>query len=122
MADLTRGHETASPELLRSVVEKGRVIAFAREGSDDLRYLDSKAGNANVGGATLEHILLREDARTIEVWEEFLHGTQYRCGVIDRLGFDGAEVHVKEFMIRHQRLMRLSAEDVEVLGRLLKGG
>jgi len=122
MAKLERGYEPASQELPRLVLEKRRQIEFAEEGSDDLRYLDYRAANANVGGPTCKHILLRKDPGKIEVLEEFLHGTQYRCRVIDRLGFDGAEVHVKEFMIRHQRLMRLSVEDVEILYRLLKGG
>lgn len=99
---------------------KGRTIEFAVERSDDLRYLDSMSANANVGGERLTHILLRKDPRTIEAWEEFLHGTQYRCGVIDKLGLNGAEVHVKNFMIRHQRLLGLSVKDIEILSHMLE--
>ena len=53
--------------------------------------------------------------------EEFLHGTQHRLGIVERLGVCEAEVHAKVFMIRHATLLRLSPEDVqvprEVLGR-----
>ena len=55
----------------------------------------------------------------IEVWEEFLHGTQNRLGVIDRLGMHGAEKHVKKFMVRHATMMKLSSADVEILVELL---
>jgi len=114
-----RGTEAASKELIESVAGKGRTISYARPGSDELRYLDAMRANANVGGDKLTHILLREDPRKIEVLEEFLHGTQQRAGIIDRLGADGAEVHVKEFMIRHQRLLGLSPEDVKVLQQMI---
>ncbi len=121
MADLNRGHARVSPEFLKQVLAKGRQVEFALEGSDELRYLDSRSANANVGGPKLTHILLREEARSIEVWEEFLHGTQSRCGVIDRLGHEDAEIHVKEFMIRHHRLLGLRDDDVALLSTLLKG-
>ncbi len=38
---------------------------------------------------------------------EFLHGTQDRLGIINRLGVQGAENHVTEFMIRHSKLLGL---------------
>jgi len=50
-----------------------------------------------------------------------LHGTQQKCGLIEKYGVDRAEIHVKEFMIKHSRLMKLFGEDVEILKRLLKG-
>jgi hypothetical protein len=53
------------------------------------------------------------------VLEEFLHGTQQRIGLIERLGVDGAEQHVKQFMIRHQQLLSLSSDDVAVLKTML---
>ena len=49
------------------------------------------------------------------VLEEFLHGTQFRLGLIDRLSPAGAEAHVKDFMIRHQSLLGLGPEDVHIL-------
>ena len=71
--------------------------------------------NANVGGEEMTHILLRQDPRKVEVLEEFLHGTQKRMGLIDRVGIDAAEDHVKYFMVRHQKLLGISPEDVEIL-------
>ena len=50
--------------------------------------------------------------------EEFLHGTQARLGIVDRLGTSGlgsAETHVKDFMINHQTMLGLSPEDVRIL-------
>jgi hypothetical protein len=114
---LRRGKRFASQKFFDQVHRKGRAI----EGSDDLRYLDFLCANANVGGERLTHILLRENPRVLEVWEEFLHGTQYRCGLIEKLGVAGAEIHVKEFMIRHQRLLGLSDNDVAILSRMLNG-
>ena len=63
---------------------------------------------ANVGGPNMTDILLRPNATKIEVLEEFLHGTQYKAGIIDRLGLQGSEIQVKEFMLNHQRLLGIS--------------
>jgi hypothetical protein len=49
---------------------------------------------ANVGGPGHLHILLRENPSKAAALEEFLHGTQSRLGIIDRLGAEGAEAHV----------------------------
>ena len=68
---------------------------------------------------SLNHILLRENPTKSVVLEEFLHGTQYRLGIVDKLSLEGAEVHVKDFMIRHQRLLGLNPREIEVL-QLLK--
>lgn len=48
-----------------------------------------------------------------------LHGTQHPIGVLDRLGVQGAEIHVKDFMLRHQRLLRISPEDANILQQML---
>jgi hypothetical protein len=77
--------------------------------------------NANVGGALLTHIFIRKDVRKIEVWEEFLHGTQKRCGLIDKLGVAAAEVHVKKFMVRHRQLLGISGADVQIILSMLQG-
>src|SRR5207244_2322485 len=105
--------------LLDAVRSKGRVVDFALPGSEELRYLEFMEAWANVGGEHMEHMLLREDARRIEVVEEFLHGTQLRLGIIDRLGVRGSEMHVKSFMIRHARLLGVAPEDVAVLHAML---
>src|SRR5207302_6678275 len=69
-----RGKELATGDFLEAIRRKGRHITFASPGSEELRYLDWMKANANVGGGRLTLILLREDARKIEVLEEFLHG------------------------------------------------
>jgi hypothetical protein len=97
------------------------MIVIATQGSEELRFLDAFGANANAGGKDRTHLILRVDPRTIEVWEEFLHGTQDRLKIIARLGEVGAEIHVKEWMIRHRRLLRLADEDVAILRRLLGG-
>ncbi|MCW5831696.1 MAG: hypothetical protein KIS78_04485 [Labilithrix sp.] len=67
-------------------------------------------------------ILLQVNPSKAAVLEEFLHGTEQRFGIIERLGRAGAERHVKDFMIRHQRLLGLGAEDVSRLRTLMEMG
>ncbi len=114
--------ERATPELLDAVRSKGRTIKFVQEGSDEARYLDFIGAEANVGGETMSHILLRPNPGKAAVLEEFLHGTQYRLGIVDRLGVNGAETHVKDFMIRHRRLLGLGDGDVNILRQLMEAG
>ena len=91
-------------------------MTIADEGSDALRFLNMRNAEATAFGA--DDILLRADPSKAAVLEEFLPGTQQRLGVIDRLGRSGAESHVKDFMIRHQRMLGLGAEDVRRLEQL----
>lgn len=114
------GTEQASGELLNNIRKKGREIVIAKPGSDDMRYLDSIPAEANVGGPRMTHILLKENPSKAALLEEFLHGTQYKLGIIDRLDVQGAEVHVKDFMIRHNNLLHLEPQDVEILKTLHK--
>ena len=53
------------------------------------------------------NILLRENPSKAAALEEFLHGTQTRLGIVERLGIAGAEEHVADFMARHSRLLGL---------------
>ena len=111
------GVERASDELLESVGRK-RSVEIVSEGSEELRYLDAVGAEANVGGETMSHILLRPNPSKAAVLEEFLHGTQHRLGIIERKGVAGAEWHVKDFMIRHAKMLGLSQEDVSRLKTL----
>jgi len=86
--------------LLDRIRRKGRTIEVATEGSDELRYLNAMRAHAKVGGETLSHILLKEDSRRIEVWEEFLHGTQYKCRLIGRPEHDQNDVEVAEVLVK----------------------
>jgi hypothetical protein len=110
-----RGVEPASPELLEAIKRHGRDIQIAKPGSEEMRFLDYFNAEANVGGEDMMSIILRENPSKAGVLEEFLHGTQHKLGIIKELGVQGAEVHVKDFMIRHAKLLGLSAEDVERL-------
>ena len=109
------GIELATPELLAAISSKGRTISIAHPGSEEMRYLDFIGADANVGGANLTHILLRPNPGKAAALEEFLHGTQMKTGIVDRLGTPRAEVHVKDFMIRHSKLLGLNIEDIERL-------
>lgn len=63
-------------------------------------------------------ILLRENPSKAALLEEFLHGTQARLGIVDRLsdsGLGSAETHVEDFMMRHRQMLGLSDEDVRIL-------
>ena len=111
------GVEPASPELLTAIGKK-RALTIAKPGSEELRMLDYFGAEASVGGVNNSSILLRENPSKAAALEEFLHGTQSRLGVVDRLGTSGlgsAETHVKDFMIRHRNMLGLSAEDVRIL-------
>lgn len=122
------GVERASPELIASVSSK-RSVVIARQGSDELRMLDYFGAEASVNtaenGVLNGSILLRENPSKAAILEEFLHGTQARLGVTDRLGTSGlgsAETHVKDFMIRHESMLGLGKEDVEILKTLRDKG
>lgn len=114
--------ERATPELLDAIRSKGRTIKIVQEGSEEARYLDFIGAEANVGGETMTHILLRQNPGKAAALEEFLHGTQHRLGLIERLGTGGAERHVKDFMIRHRKLLGLGDEDVDILRQLMEAG
>ena len=80
---------------------------MANEGSEALRFLDTMGAEASAGGQGHLSIILRENPSQAAAMEEFLHGTQDRLGIIDRLGVQGAEDHVADFMMRHSRLLGL---------------
>lgn len=112
----------STTQLLDAICSKGRVIKIAEEGSEEARYLDFIGAEANVGGETMTHILLRQNPSKAAALEELLHGTQHRLGIIKRLGVNGSEAHVKDFMIRHRRLLGLGDEDVHTLRQLMVAG
>src|SRR5690554_5731022 len=116
-ADDLMGVEPASSELIEAISRK-RYVVIAQPGSEELRMLDYFGAEASVGGVDNTHILLRENPSKAAVLEEFLHGTQAKLGITDRLGTSGlgsAETHVKDFMINHQKMLNLSNEDVQIL-------
>jgi hypothetical protein len=85
----------------------GRCSTFATEGSEALRFLDRFGAEASAGGEGRLSIILRENPSQAAAMEEFLHGTQTRLGIVERLGREGAEEHLADFMARHSRLLGL---------------
>lgn len=114
-SDSTRGDTVATKELLQSIENKGKTIIFAKTGSDEAKLLDYFGANASVNTNNINHIIVKPDVRKIEILEEFLHGTQQKLGIIDRLGNYVSEIHVKDFMIRHQKVLGLSNNDIKAL-------
>ncbi|MDR2091719.1 MAG: hypothetical protein LBP58_00120, partial [Azoarcus sp.] len=113
-----KGVEPASQELIDAVAKK-RFITWATEGSDAKRFLDLRGAEAAAFGT--EDIILRHNPSKAAVLEEFLHGSQQKLGIVDRLGTSGAgsaETHVKDFMIRHQNILGISQEDATILQTL----
>ncbi|MDR4891626.1 MULTISPECIES: hypothetical protein [unclassified Chryseobacterium] len=109
------GVEKASKQLINNISKK-RIVKIAQEGTDDFRYLEWMGAEANVGGEDLKHILLKNNPSKAAVLEEFLHGTQKNIKIIENTSdIAYAEYHVKDFMIRHQRLLGLIEEDIEIL-------
>lgn len=111
----TRGETIASEDLLQSLTKKGKNIIIAFPGSEEARFLEYFGANANVNTNDINHIVIKPDVRKIEILEEFLHGTQDKLGIIERLGNYNSEIHVKDFMIRHQKLLGLSSQDIQAL-------
>jgi RHS repeat-associated protein len=102
--------ESEAGALLEAIEGHGRTITVATEGSEELRYLDAMRAEANAGGPDQMSIILRANSSKAAILEEFLHGTQNRLGIIDRLGVEGAERHVVDFMGRHSKLLGLEPQ------------
>lgn len=118
-AALNKGVTLISEDLVNAMRNKGRTINIAVEGTDDYRYLKSMGAEGSTNTGMPNHILISEDASKSTLLEEFLHGTQNKLGIVDRLGAQGAEVHVKEFMIRHAKLLGLdNPADLRLLQQL----
>lgn len=118
MASSLAGVEPASQALIDAVKAHGRTIQIAQPGSDEMRYLDYMGAEANVGGVGNTDILLRSHPSKAGLLEEFLHGTQFKLGMIDKYGQQACEVKIKDFMIRHAKLLGLGPEDVAILQKL----
>ena len=94
---------------------EGRTSERADEGNAWHRLLRYHKAFAAVLGDDPTVIILQPDATKIEVLEGFLHGTQARLGMLDRLSRREIKFHVKDFMIRHRKLLGICDEDVEIL-------
>jgi RHS repeat-associated protein len=113
--DLGRGRELASPGLLAKLQARGYHIWNDAEA---IRHLNAAHANASTPGDGI--LALRPDARHVEVLEEYLHNVQRRLGIVDRIGVQQSEIHVKEFMINHHRMLGISSEDAGFMRQLLE--
>jgi hypothetical protein len=110
----SRAEALAGPSLLVKLEARG----FSIDQSEDARaYLDLRGANA----ATFlgDDLILRLDARKIEVIEEYLHNVQRRVSLTSEMSPRELEIHVKAFMIRHRKLLGISGADAAWLGRWL---
>jgi hypothetical protein len=117
MREGAEGVEAASADLIAKVAAR-RNLHFAST-PDELRYLDYIGAEANVGGEKMDHILMKDPPSKAALLEEFLHGTQHKLGMLKGVGDTAfAEWHVKDFMVRHRKLLGLGDEDVAILETL----
>jgi hypothetical protein len=108
----------ADQPLLDAVRDHNRDILFAEPGSEAERHLnvmEAEASVFNTSAAEPDIILLRPQASKISVLEEFLHGTQRTIDALKDKERVILELHVKDFMIRHRKLLGLSNNDIEML-------
>ena len=111
----------ASREFLDAIERKNRVIEIGEPNSWVVSHLDSIPAEASVfvtGPLEADIILLRENPSKIAALEEFLHGTQRQIANPKDQDRVILELHVKDFMIRHRRMLGLSDEDVQMLEAL----
>jgi len=106
--------------LINKLVEKGWRIDIAKPGSDDWRWLTMNSADASFNSGVPKHILLKDGAPKSALLEEFLHGTQTNLGLLEKYGTPQAlEVHVKDFMLRHVKLLGLdNSHDIRLLQQL----
>ncbi|MGC3990601.1 MAG: hypothetical protein QM796_13155 [Chthoniobacteraceae bacterium] len=111
-----RGTQLASQELIDNVSSRYTVETVQPGHWLHEDFVNTQT-NAMYSNGT---IYIRPDARQIEVLEEFLHGQQENLG-IDMSGrnYPQFEIDVKQFMIRHQQLLGISDEDVQILQQMI---
>ena len=116
---LNKGNQRAptfvNQSLLDSLKRRGYDV---QQSADVQKYLNLRGANA----ATFlqKDILLKMDPRKVEVLEEFLHNVQHRKGLTSKMNPVQLEIHVKDFMIRHKKMLGLSPGDVKWLEKSLE--
>ncbi len=112
----------ADPKLIKAMSTKGREFLIAEPGGElDAHLISSKAEASVFPGEGQPHIvIIKPQASKVSLLEEFLHGTQKSLGILDNPAIPRqyAEVHVKDFMLRHRRMLGLSGDDIELLEQL----
>lgn len=104
--------QKVSAELIEAMRSKGRLIETVSPGS----FLHNRLIRLKAEGSVLnDMITLKEGGPKITALEEFLHGTQAQIPSLAELPPEIREVQVKDFMIRHQKLLGLTDNDITVL-------
>ena len=110
MNEGTRAIQLADQDLVGKLQSRGFTID---QSAEIQRYLDYRKANA---ATFLENdLLLRPDARKIEVVEEYLHNVQRQIGLTEKMTPWQMEIHVKEFMLRHKKMLGISDADAQWL-------
>lgn len=67
-----------------------------------------------------KHILIKEGTPKSALLEEYLHGTQLKLGLMEKYGSrEALEVHIKDFMLRHAKMLGLdNPDDIQLLQQL----
>jgi hypothetical protein len=101
---------------LEKRAELSRVIKHNKPIYEELRQHSIASFNTGVS----KHMLIKEVAPKSALLEEFLHGTQNDLNIINKYGLtQELEVHVKDFMLRHVKLLGLdNPNDINLLRQL----
>lgn len=110
----------AEPQLLDLMRAKGREIILFDDNSQEFLRLKSMGKEASVilTDDGIDYISLKANPSKIAALEEFLHGTQRKIPLLKDQYDVILEIEVKDFMIRHRKLLGLSDNDVAVLDSL----
>lgn len=113
-------YQKATPELIQAVESKGRTVSIGAPGSPLWDHLEAVGAEAKVTYPGCMDIVMRQGAKKAALLEEFLHGTQAKIGIFDspEIPYQFAEIHVKDFMVRHSRLLGLNENDLVLLKEL----
>lgn len=87
---------------------KGWQIDIVKPGTDDWKWLTMNNADASFNTGVKKHILIKEGAPKSALLEQFLHGTQIDLNLLDKYKPPQAlEIHVKDFMLRHSKMLGL---------------
>jgi RHS repeat-associated protein len=102
----------ANPSLIPKLKAKGW---FIDQGATAQRHLDEIGALGRHLGD--QRMMLPQNPKQLAVLEEFVHGTQAKIPKLDSVTGYAREIHVKDFMIRHRKLLGLTEEEVGILTR-----
>jgi hypothetical protein len=120
-----RGNVAASEELLHRVAARIRGETKIVDNNREILALWNE-DKTNAAIDALGNMLLRKDARKIEVLEEFLHLKQEKIAALNARfrvavweNYPVYELAVKNFMIRHAKILGISKNDVQILRKMM---